>query len=87
MAVRDGSDPAALDVQTVWANPETRIPAQAADAAAKLAGIGVPLPVVLSDQMGYSPEQIKRVREAARGTALDYAGVNLAALMPTSEAS
>ncbi|HEU0102271.1 MAG TPA: phage portal protein, partial [Mycobacteriales bacterium] len=30
LAVRDGQDPAALDVETVWASPETRTPAQAA---------------------------------------------------------
>ena len=87
VAVRDGVDPRSLDVETVWANPETRTPAQAADAAAKLAGIGVPLPVVLAEQMGYSPAQIQRVREAARGSALDAAGVNLDALIPRSEAS
>ena len=87
VAVRDGTDPHALDVETVWANPETRTPAQAADAAAKLAGIGVPLPVVLAENMGYSPAQIQRVREAARGSALDAAGVNLDALLPASEAS
>ncbi|MFV2143212.1 phage portal protein [Isoptericola sp. G70] len=80
VAVRDGSDPAVLDVETVWANPETRTPAQAADAAAKLVGVGVPLPVVLEDQMGYTPAQVDRVREAIRTQALDTAGVDLAAL-------
>lgn len=77
VAVRDGSDPAVLDVETVWANPETRTPAQAADAAAKLAGIGVPLSVVLSDTLGMSPAQVERVRQAVRGDALDAAGVDL----------
>jgi len=77
VAVRDGSDPFALDVETVWANPETRTVAQAADAAAKLAGIGVPLPVVLADQLGYTPAQVDRVRQAIRTTALDSAAVDL----------
>ena len=77
LAVSDGSDPAVLDVETVWANPETRTPAQAADAAAKLAGIGVPLSVVLADTLGMSPAQIDRVRQARRGDALDAAGVDL----------
>lgn len=77
VAVRDGSDPSVLDVETVWANPETRTPAQAADAAAKLAGIGVPLSVVLADTLGMSPAQIDRVRQARRGDALDAAGVDL----------
>lgn len=47
--------------------PETRTPAQAADAAAKLAGIGVPLSVVLADTLGMSPAQVDRVRQARRG--------------------
>ncbi len=80
VAVRDGSDPLALDVETVWSNPETRTVAQAADAAAKLAGIGVPLPVVLADQLGYTPAQVDRVRQAIRTTALDSAAVDLEGL-------
>jgi len=80
VAVRDGSDPMALDVETVWANPETRTLAQSADAAAKLAGIGVPLPVVLADQLGYTPAQVDRVRQAIRSTALDSAAVDLGEL-------
>lgn len=82
IAVRDGTDPAAVDVETVWANPETRTPAQAADAAAKLAGIGVPLSVVLADTLGMSPAQVDRVRAARRGDALDGAGVDVTALLP-----
>ena len=79
IAVRDGSDPDDLDVETVWGSPETRTPAQAADAAAKLAGIGVPLSVVLADTLGMSPAQIDRVRQARRGDALDAAGIDLTA--------
>ena len=63
-----------FDAETLLANPETRTPAQTADAAANRAGIGVPLPVVVADQLGQSPEQIKRVCDAACGTALDSAG-------------
>ncbi|CAM3542533.1 phage portal protein [Isoptericola cucumis] len=80
VAVRDGVDPTTLDVETVWANPETRTPAQAADAAAKLAGIGMPLTILLADQLGMTPAQVDRVREAIRTQALDSAGVDLAAL-------
>ncbi len=70
VAVRDGVDPSTVDASTVWANPETPTPAQAADAAAKLAGIGVPLATLLADQLGYTPAQIERIgaireREAA----------------------
>lgn len=81
VAVRDGSDPVALDVETVWANPETRTTGQSADAAAKLVGVGVPLPVVLADQMGYTPAQVQRVREAIRTQALDSAGIDLTGLV------
>lgn len=77
VAARDGVDATELDVETVWSNPETRTPAQAADAAAKLIGIGVPMSVVLADTLGYTPAQIQRVREARRGDALDQAGVDL----------
>ncbi|MGW8565174.1 phage portal protein [Isoptericola sp. NPDC055881] len=78
VAVRDGVDPTTLDVEPVWASPETRTPAQAADAAAKLVGIGVPLSVVLEDTMGLSPAQVERVRTARRGDTLDVAGIDLA---------
>lgn len=81
VAVETGVDPAAVDVETVWASPETRTAAQAADAAAKLAGIGVPLPVVLEDQLGMTPAQVERVRAATRTQALDSAGVDLTGLV------
>lgn len=82
IAVRDGTDPAGVDIETVWDNPETRTPAQTADAAAKLVGAGI-LPVSEAlTQLGYSPAQIDRVRAARRGEALDAAGVDLAALLP-----
>lgn len=60
IAVRDGVDPLTVDVEPLWANPETRTPAQAADAAAKLHGIGVPLEIVLADTLGYTPAQVAR---------------------------
>lgn len=63
LAVESGKDPLSVDVETVWESPETRTPAQAADAAAKLSGIGVPLPVVLADTLGFTPEQVDRVME------------------------
>lgn len=80
VAVRDGSDPLGMEIETVWASPETRTPAQAADAAVKLSSIGVPLSVILAETMGYSPAQIDRVQEAARTDALNAAGVNLTEL-------
>lgn len=65
IAVDQGSDPLAMDFETLWDSPETRTPAQATDAAVKLTSIGVPLPTVLAESLGWSPEQIKRVTEAA----------------------
>ena len=48
--------------ETLWASAETRTPAQAADAAAKLVGMGVPLTSALSDPLGYSPSQIQQIQ-------------------------
>ena len=81
VAARDGVDPASVDIEVVWANPETRTPAQAADAAAKLVGVGVPLSVVLADTLGMTPAQVERVRIARRSDALDDAGLDLSGLM------
>ncbi len=84
VAVRDGTDPAGIDIdiETVWDNPETRTPAQTADAASKLVAAGIlPVSEALA-QLGYTPAQIERVRAARRGEALDAAGVNLADLLP-----
>lgn len=77
--VRDGHN--ARDFETVWSSPETRTPAQVADAAAKLAGIGVPLEAVLADPMGYSPSQIEQIKQARRSEALDTTGADLSAFL------
>lgn len=65
VAVRDRVDPLDVDIETVWADPQTRTAAAAADAAAKLAGIGVPLRELLVQHLGYTPE---RAREVMAGT-------------------
>lgn len=80
LAVMNGVDPYDVELSTVWQTPETRTPAQAADAAVKLKTMGVPLTIVLEDSLGYSPAQVERVRVAQRAEALDSAGVNLAEL-------
>ncbi len=80
--VRDGRpDPRLSRLETVWRDPETRTVAQAADAAAKLHGIGVPLGALL-DGLGFSPSQQERVRTLRRQEALDGVGVDLKALLP-----
>ncbi|MFV0432530.1 MAG: phage portal protein, partial [Leucobacter sp.] len=82
--VRDGHN--TRDFETVWASAETRTPGQVADAAAKLAGIGVPLESVLADPLGYSPSQIDQIKRARRSEALDQAGADLSAFLVTEDA-
>ncbi|PRZ41914.1 SPP1 Gp6-like portal protein [Antricoccus suffuscus] len=81
-AVRHGVDVDTLEVDTVWSDPETRTPAQSADAAAKLRGVGVALSTVQDISLGWTPEQIEADRVARRSEALDASGVDLAALLP-----
>lgn len=81
VGVRDQVDPLSVDIEPIWASPETRTPAQSADAAQKLRQIGVPLPIVLSDVLGMTPEQVERVREASRAEALDASGVDLEGIL------
>lgn len=65
IAVQYGVDVDSLEFTTVWSNPETRTPAQAADAAVKLKSIGLPLAMILSDTLGMSPAQVKRATSTA----------------------
>ena len=48
-----------IDVETIWANPESRIVGETVDAAVKLQAIGVPRPAVW-EYIGASPQQISR---------------------------
>ena len=67
-AVATGSPfvPELVDPSLVsWGSPETSTPAMAADAAAKLAGIGVPLEVVLTDELGYDPDEARQIADTA----------------------
>lgn len=81
LAVRDGVDPYEADVETVWANPETRTPAQAADAALKLSTIGVPLETLLADELNYDPTRIKKIMDSRRAEALEKAATDLSSLV------
>lgn len=80
VAVRDGVDPYEVDLEVLWASPEVRTPAQSADAAVKLKDIGLPLSVIMTDTLGFTPAQVERVREAVRIEALDSAGIDLTEL-------
>ena len=58
-------DPRSSDVscETLWADPESRSDAQIADAALKLAQIGVPAEMLWEMSGFFSPQQIGRMRE------------------------
>jgi hypothetical protein len=77
VAVRDNVKPATVNVEPVWASAETRTPAQAADAAAKLVAAGIiPVSTALED-LGYTPTQIEKMRGARRADALDAQSIDL----------
>ena len=56
-----------------WASPEIRTPGQAADAAAKLHGIGVPLAALLSNTLGWEPTDVEAAMAARRGELVERA--------------
>lgn len=61
--VRDGSFPEDMaGIETVWADPETRTVAQAADAAVKLVTAGIIPAEQAQEDLGYTPVQIDRMR-------------------------
>lgn len=80
-AIRDGRD-APEDITTRWASPETRTAAQAADAAAKLHGMGVPLRPLLLDPLGYEPHEVEQIMQARTADATERAALDLTGLMP-----
>ena len=80
-AVATGGDPMALDVETVWADPQTRTQAAAADAAAKLAGIGVPLDELLTRHLGYTPERAQAVMGSVATQRAMEAGLDMSKVL------
>lgn len=64
----DALDPGA--VTTVWADTQSRTPAQDADAAAKLAAIGIPLSEILTSRLRYTPADAARIAADAERAAL-----------------
>lgn len=60
-----------------WASPEIRTPGQAADAAAKLHGIGVPLASLLSTVMDWAPDQVTTAMADRRADLVDRAAAGL----------
>lgn len=76
LAVKNNGHPDDFQRVTEWDNPEIKTPAQAADAAGKLRDIGLPLSTLLSDPLGYAPEDIPDIVAAANRENL-LANVNL----------
>jgi hypothetical protein len=73
LAVERGDVPTSAEaMETVWANPEVRNDAQAADAAQKKKDLGVPFRQ-LAEDLGYSPVQVERMlaERQADGLGLD----------------
>lgn len=60
-AVANSKPEPASDVVSIWESSETRTPAAAADAAAKLHGLGVPLRSLLRDPLRYEPHEIDTI--------------------------
>lgn len=77
VAVRDGVDPAGVQVRVQWADAATRSVAQEADAVVKLHQAGL-LPAAFAlKKLGYSDDEITQIRVARRAESLDAAGANL----------
>ncbi len=82
VAVRDGVDPAGVDVEPVWADPSTRSAAQEADAITKLFTAGLIPATAALRRLGYTQPEIDAIRTDRRAEALDQAGVNITELLP-----
>ena len=81
LIVRDGAErPAYRRVETSWADAETRSEIVAADRAAKLHALGVPLAAILAD-LGWSPRRVDEVLAQRRREAFDSAGIDLARVL------
>lgn len=82
-AIRNpGVDPTALGYTPAWGNPEIRTPAQAADAAVKEAGIGIPLRTILTRTLGYTPAEADEVVSAADSEQIMRAAGSLGRIAP-----
>src|SRR5699024_7688740 len=60
-----------------WSSPEIRTPGQAADAGQKLHAMGVPLASILSETMGWTPEQATTALARRRDHRVDRAAAGL----------
>lgn len=64
--------PQAMDVgaETIWRDPESRTESEHVDAVMKKMSLGVPQQM-LWEELGYSPQQIERMRDMQRAQAMD----------------
>nr|WP_109558737.1 phage portal protein [Mycobacteroides abscessus] len=78
LAVRDGTDPNKIDdVRVQWADAATRSVAQEADAVVKLYQAGLLPTSYALGKLGYSPDEITKIRAAKRAESLDTAGITI----------
>lgn len=77
VAVRDGVDPLSVRTRVRWGDPASRSAAQEADAAVKLYQANVLSRSEVLRTLGYTDEQISKIRSDLRAEALDGQGVNV----------
>jgi hypothetical protein len=79
VAVRDGVDPLSVKPSVRWQEPASRSVAQEADAAVKLYQANILSRSEVLRKLGYTDDQIVKIRADLRAEALDGQGVNVAA--------
>ena len=63
-----------------WSSPEIRTPGQAADAGQKLHAMGVPLASILTETLGWTPEQVTTALARRRDDLVDRAAAGLSVM-------
>lgn len=81
LAAESGLPVDSYDTETLWREPETRTPGQAADAAVKLATVGVPLETILSDTLGYAPEKVAAMMGQINRDRITQQGLDMSKLL------
>lgn len=81
-AIATGAPEVPDDYVPVWADPETRTPAQAADAAVKLRQIGIPLGTLLRAPLRYEEHEIATITAEAERQQMTAAAASLGGLLP-----
>lgn len=80
-AIATGAPAIPSDYLPMWADPETRTPAAAADAAVKLNGIGVPLRTLLRSPLRYEPHEVTEIMAERSTELVEQAGLDLGSLL------